>query len=206
MDPMLIAFGTFVAVALTCMIFSYPLYRENRFYRFAEFTSVAAAVGNATVIAVRYLYTTNVMPAFSGGGYLPVVLMIFSLLLFATFFRKYSYITRLPTSILVGVGSGIALRTVVQTQVVGQIWGIMLPLTSGSTTPVDNLIGVIATVFVVAYFLMTRRYPGRSAAIPKVGRYFMMVFFGSTIGASVATFVIWCSGRILFILRALGLV
>ena len=204
MDPMLTTFGTFVAVAFTVMIFSYPLYRENRIYRFAEFTCVAAAIGNATVIAIRYLYTTNVTPAFKG-DYLLLVTMTFSFLLFATFARKYAYLTRLPMAFLVGVGSGVALRTVAQTQFVGQIWGSMVPLLSGTTTPADNLIIVISTIFVMAYFLMSRRYTGWTAAIPKAGRYFMMVFFGATLGSSVATFVIWCSGRILFILRAFGL-
>jgi predicted tellurium resistance membrane protein TerC len=205
MDPMLTTFGTLVAVAFTVMIFSYPLYRENRIYRFAEFTSVAAAVGNATVVAVRYLYSTNVTPAFKG-DYLAVITMLFSFLLFATFLRKYAYVTRLPMSFLVGVGSGVALRTVLQTQFVGQIWGTMIPLTSGSITPIDNLIIAVSTVLVIAYFLMSKRYSGKMAAIPKCARYFMMVFFGATLGTSVATFVIWCSGRILFILRAIGLV
>jgi len=209
MDPILITFGTFVAVALTVMIFSYPLYRENRIYRFAEFTAVAAAVGNATVVAVRYLYTSNVMPAFTG-NYLLVVEMVFTFLLFTTFLRKYAYLTRLPMSFLVGIGSGIALRTVLETQFVGQIWGTMIPLISGSKTPVDNLIIVVSTILVIFYFLHSKRLSSSLAgrtyqSLPKLSRYFMMVFFGATLGSGVATFVIWCSGRIMFILRALGL-
>lgn len=200
---MLEPFGTWIAFAFTLMILSFALYKENRFFRFAEYTAIASSLGNGVVVAIRYINSTFVQPPLTTGGlsFLYIFAVLFAALLFLQYKQQYRWVARYPMAIIVGVGLGIAARTSLETEVVKQVWAAMTPLTS-----VNNVIALIITLTVLLYFLMTPKYestPGK--ALIKAAQAFLFVLFGAKLASAIPMYVAWASGRVQFILSALGL-
>lgn len=185
------------------MILSFALYKENRFFRFAEYTAIASSLGNGVVVAIRYINSTFVQPPLTTGGlsYLYIVAVAFAALLFVQFNQQYRWVARYPMAIIVGVGLGVAARTSLETEVVKQVWAAMTPITS-----VNNVIALVITVTVLVYFLMTPKYenaPGK--IIIQTAQAFLFVLFGAKLASAIPMYVAWASGRVQFILDVFGL-
>lgn len=194
---MLEPFGTWIAIAFTMMILSFGLYKENRFFRFAEYTVIASSLGNGVVVSLRYINSTFVQPPLTTGGlsYLYLVAILFASLLFVQFNKDYRWVARYPMAIIVGVGLGVAARTSLETEVIKQVWAAMTPITS-----VNNLISLVITVSVLLYFLMTPKYdnaPGK--VLIKAAQAFLFVLFGAKLASAIPMYIAWASGRIQFI-------
>lgn len=200
---MLEPFGTWIALAFTVMILSFGLYKENRFFRFAEYTAIAASLGNGVVVAIRYINDTFVQPPLTTGGlsYLYILAVIFAALLFVQYNREYRWVARYPMAIIVGVGLGVAARTSLETEVVKQVWASMTPLNS-----VNNIISFIITTIVLLYFLMSPKYEGTlGETLISTAQAFLFVVFGAKLASAIPMYLAWASGRVQFILNALGL-
>ena len=200
---MLEPFGTWIALAFTIMILSFGLYKENRFFRFAEYTAIAASLGNGVVVALRYINDTFVQPPLTTGGlsYLYILAVIFGALLFIQYNREYRWVARYPMAIIVGVGLGVAARTSLETSVVKQVWAAMTPLNS-----INNIISVVITITVLLYFLMSPKYEGTlGEALIKAAQAFLFVTFGAKLASAIPMYIAWAAGRIQFILNAIGL-
>jgi hypothetical protein len=200
---MLEPFGTWIALAFTFMILSFGLYKENRFFRFAEYTAIAASLGNGVVVAIRYINDTFVQPPLTTGGlsilYLPAV--IFGALLFLQYNREYRWVARYPMGIIVGVGLGVAARTSLETEVVKQVWASMTPLNS-----INNIISLVITITVLLYFLMSPKYEGTlGEALIKAAQAFLFVVFGAKLASAIPMYIAWAAGRVQFILKTFGL-
>lgn len=95
------------AALLTLCCFSF-LYRENRFYRFAEYTYIGVAVGNSVVMSMYSLNSISITPITKGAVDI-LLIQLFALLLIAQPFKITRWIARFPNAVLVGVGTGIAM-------------------------------------------------------------------------------------------------
>ncbi|MEM2892678.1 MAG: hypothetical protein QW486_00860 [Candidatus Bathyarchaeia archaeon] len=199
--------GNLIALAFTLMILSFTLYKENPFYRFAEYTAVAVSLGNGVVVAILYIKSTFVEPSVRGTAnpaYL--FLVIFAALLFFQYREQYRWLSRYPLAIIVGVGMAIALRTSLETEVFKQVWATMLPLVGGKYTMFDNLLTISITLITMLYFLMTRKYAGKLSFVPMVTRWFLMINFGANLATRIPMYLAWATGRIEFILKFFGLI
>jgi len=194
--------GTLVALILTLAIFSF-LYRENPFYRFAEYLLVGISVGYYLVIICRNtLYPMVIDRIFIRGELLAIVPVILGLLMFARLSRKWAYLSRLPLALMIGFGAGISIPAMLQARIMKQMSASMLPLTS--INGIIILIGVISTIL---YFYFSKKQEGFYGNITRLGTYFLMIFFGATFGYTVMSRVSLLIGRLEFILRdAIGIV
>jgi len=185
------------------MILSFGLYKENRFFRFAEYTAIAASLGNGVVVALRYINDTFVQPPLNTGGlsYLYIVAVLFGALLFVQFNREYRWVARYPMAIIVGVGLGVAARTSLETSVVKQVWAAMTPLTS-----INNITSFVITFTVLLHFLMSPKYEGTPGqALLKAAQAFLFVTLGAKLASAIPMYIAWAAGRVQFILKAFGL-
>ena len=204
---MLEPLGTWIALAFTVMILSFGLYKQNRFFRFAEYTAIAASLGNGVVVAIRYIYSTFVEPPMTQGGLsiLYLLAVVFAALLFLQYVGEYRWAARYPMAIIVGVGLGVAARTSLETEVVKQVWAAMIPLSGSGMDLFNALLSFVITISVLAYFLMTPKYTGSKSYILKAAQAFLFVGFGAKLASAIPMYVAWASGRIQFILKAVGL-
>lgn len=195
--------GYFVGVPFTLFIYSYALYKDNPTFKFAEYTGIAAALANASVISLEFTRDNWVKPIASGTmspAYI-IVLGIGLLYLARYTSQEYRWLVRYPVAILIGTRIGLLMRGNIEATLVNRTVGLIRNIFI-----LDNFIIVIFALPVLLYFVMSgtedsiqRRYS------LKLGKWAMMISFGAILGTRVATFVSWCTARVLYILEAFSL-
>ncbi len=194
--------GTLMALVLTILVFSF-LYKENPFYRFAEYLLVGISVGYYLVIICRNtIYPLVIEQLFFEGEYLVLVPVCLGLLMFARLNKRWAYLSRLPLSLMIGFGAGISIPAMLQARILRQMSASMQSL--ATINGVVILVGIISTI---AYFYFSKRQEGVFGKVTRLGTYFLMVFFGATFGYTVMSRISLLIGRFEFILRdALGVI
>jgi len=194
--------GSFVAVVLTFLIYSF-LYKENKFYRFAEYSFIGVASGYWLMIAITNLQSVAWGPILKG-NYSYVIPLILGVALFARLSKGYSWLARWPVAIVVGTGTALALRGFVDAMFIGQIRAtIAVPMNF------DNILIAVITACSLFFFMFTMEHKGPVGIVAKIGRYGLMVYFGVLFGNHVMTRMALLTSRFIeiqkFILKVLGL-
>lgn len=180
------------------------LYKDNVFYRFVTLTMVGATAGYTAAVSVNTIYTRG-WTKIVGGNFLLLVPFILGPLFLTRVSRKYDWLSRYPTSIVVGVGLGLSMSTYIKPQFTDQIRATILPLFTAADplTAFNNLVVFVCVTSVLSYFLFT--IPRVSESPPmkvlgKIGRLAMMSAFGATFGATIIGRITYLLGRLQFIL------
>jgi hypothetical protein len=156
------------------------LYKENPVYRFAEHLFVGIAAGHAISMAFGNVRDVAVRPAFRDGKVALLIPCLLGILLFFRFSRKYAWLARYPIALITGIGSGMALRGIPSSQILAQVAGIFVPLTS-----ISNIILVVGVIGTLVYFLFTKEHKGAVGTLASVGKWIMMISFGATFGTTI---------------------
>jgi len=211
-----------IGAILTLAILSF-LYKENPFYRTAEYLFVG--VSNGYFIAFMYhnvflpvlanpLKTATIQVTKEGlspGLFNPVnevnfLLLIpafIGLLYITRFIPKISWLVRIPIAFYLGYYIGLYIPTVLEASIFRQLQGTILTKGSFATTlggiwAVIILIGVVCTVI---YFFFSKEHKGTLGAASKVGIVFVMVGFGASFGYTVMARISLAIGRFLFLFK-----
>jgi hypothetical protein len=190
-----------MAAVFTIWIYSVA-FRDNDFFKFAEYTFVGAAAGHSLVYAVdnlrRYGWD-NMM----GGAYLYAVVFLLGILLYSRYHPQYYWVSRYPLSIMVGLGIGLSMRSVITAEFIAQIKSTAsISLFSGSLWKiVQNWIFVILVVSTVYFFIFTipEAHEGGLSIIPKIARYGMMAAFSYSFANTVLSRYNMIFGRLDFL-------
>jgi hypothetical protein len=169
--------STWVAALLSLGALSF-LYRENKFYNLAESIFIGVGTGYAFVLAWSNIKLKG-FQQLAGGNFLTIIPLLLGLCLLGKMSPSTACLGRLPAAMLMGMGSAIALRGAIQSELVRQIVATCVPLNS-----VDNIIIVTGTIATLSYFLFSMKDTGSKASsglrvLSKYGRYVMMVSFGA---------------------------
>jgi hypothetical protein len=187
--------GTLIAAILTLFIFSF-LYRDNPFYKFAEYLLVGISVGYLIVISIKTIVLPKLYyPIFREGDFLYLIPGILGIFMFLRFFPKLSWLSRISMALIIGAGAGVSIPAVLQAQIYTQMKASM-----GSYTSVNNIIVTLAVITTLSYFFFSREHKGVLGFSAKIGIFFMMVFFGATFGYTVMSRVTLLIGRAQFLL------
>ena len=191
-----------LASLFTIWIYSIA-FRDNDFFKFAEYTFVGAAAGHSLVYGVdnlrRYGWD-NLM----GGAYLYIVVFLLGILLYSRYHPQYFWVSRYPLSIMVGLGIGLSMRAVVTAEFIAQIKSTAAIQLIGVTDPiklVSNLIFIILVVTTVYFFLFTfpKAHEGGLGVIPRIARYGMMAAFSYSFANTVLSRYNMIFGRLDYI-------
>lgn len=191
-----------LASLFTVWIYSIA-FRDNDFFKFAEYTFVGAAAGHSLVYGVdnlrRYGWD-NLM----GGAYLYIVVFLLGILLYSRYHPQYFWVSRYPLSIMVGIGIGLSMRAVVTAEFIAQIKstaGIKLIGVSDPIALISNLIFIILVVTTVYFFLFTfpKAHEGGLSIIPRIARYGMMAAFSYSFANTVLSRYNMIFGRLDYI-------
>ncbi len=206
MADLITTVGTVAAVFLTLGLFSI-LYKENPWYRIAESIYLGLAIGYGVAFDLKYIrdqwggkWSTNTiyMVGFA-------LALIFGILWYARFNRKYFFLYRWPLAIVVGTGLGLALRTVIFAQFTQQLLPqvkLNLLLTSNPWQMLNNILMFLMVPAVLLYFWFTGSAQENPAmkVVNTFARYTMMLGFGYSFGATVLTRYSLFIGRSQFLL------
>lgn len=185
--------GVWIAALTTIGIISFA-FKDNPLYRFVENVYVGVSAGHALVLGWLNIRDLGIEPMTKKGDYSVLVPMILGILLYTRYSKKLSWMSRYPIALLVGIGSGLAIRGTIGSQIVSQVKGTILPLNS-----VNNAIIVLGTLGVLAYFFFSFEQKGAFKSVASFGRYVMMVSFGAAFGSTVMGRMALFIGRLQFL-------
>jgi hypothetical protein len=194
-------FGTIVAGILTLAILTF-LYRDNPVYKMAEHLLVGVSVGYVLVITwTNTLVDLLFRPLFGDGNMALLVPLLLGLLMFARFYRKTSFLSRIPLAALIGSGAGVAIPAMLGPRVLTQMSDTVKPLVGASgSIDFSAIVIIIGLLCTLAYFYFSREHRGNFGRMAKAGTYFLMVFFGATFGYTVMSRMSTFIGRMEFLL------
>jgi len=194
--------GVWIAAALTIFVWSF-LFKENIFSRFAEFTFVGMMTGHLIVMGVSNIRSYASVPL-SRGDLTVIVPVIFALMLYGAVSRRYYWLSRWPTALLMGTATALAVRGFLTAYIVSQSVGninaaravvgpdIMAALNSG--------IIIVFSICTFSYFLFTIGLKGAATvASRRIARLAMMVAFGAVIGNTVLAYMTMVLNRVIFL-------
>jgi hypothetical protein len=193
--------GTLIAGLLTLAIFSF-LYRDNPFYKFAEYLLIGVSIGYALVIT----WSTTLMdrlfvPLMGESEWHLVVPGLLGLMMFARLYKKTAQLSRIPIAVLIGAGAGLAIPAMLYARTLRQLGATVAPLITPEGWPsVTALVVVIGVITTISYFYFSREHRGFLGGAAKLGTYFLMIFFGTTFGYTVMSRMSIFIGRVEFLL------
>jgi len=193
-------FGVGIGAICTLAVYSF-LYRENPIYRFMEHILVGLSVGYMTAVVWTETMTPNWLDRLVGAdGRVPNLLWILpvfpGLLWYFQLSRRHVWLSRLIIMFFMGTGSGLAFRG--QFSYLfderGQVIQSFKPILTTSGGGIhftwlnfSGLVFIVVVLCVLSYFFFSFRHE-RSKALrlsSRLGRYFLMVCFGTIFGTTV---------------------
>ena len=189
-------FGIWIAAFLTLCIFSF-LYRDNPFYRFAEHLFLGVSVGYSIVLTIHQGFIpfawkpleTAFTDDTARSGFIKLIPICIGLLFFARLSPRRTWLIRYPIAILIGVGAGVAIPNVLQTDIFTQIHGTLTPFSQPGTLSAGEMFGaalmVIGVICTLTYFFFSVEHRGAVGGLSKIGIAFLMIGFGSAFGNTV---------------------
>lgn len=204
-EPLAIA-GIWAGFLLMLMVYSYVLYKETAFFRFAEHTYIAVGLGIAVVTAVKLIRDSAVIPLTQGQIHY-VVPILLGVALYGLFWRTTRWVSRYTMAFIVGVGTGLAMRGIITAQIVAQMQSVITPPTAPDGLAWFNYAFTgIGFVCCLMYFILTREHKGALAPPTKLGRYLIMLALGAYYGNTVMFRETMLAGRVEFMLKVLGII
>jgi hypothetical protein len=176
--------GLWIAVFITLMVFSF-LYKENPFYRLAEYIFVGLSSGYGFAAALRLFINQSLTPIIMG-SYDFNIPLILGALFYTQFSKKYSDLYRLPLSLAIGYGLGVTVWSVTEAFLITQIRATIIPVFTGdAVATIDALVLVVGTILSLSYFILYREQKGTWGRITRVGKYFILITLGAVFGSTV---------------------
>lgn len=186
--------GTWITALATLAIYSF-LYRDNPFYRAAEYLLVGLTVGYSLVISIKTVIWPGLVFPLISGEIAKVIPLVLGGIMLLRLVPRWSNWSRIPLALYVGAGAGISIPAMLKARVLQQMGATVAHVES--VNGIIMMVGVIATIL---YFYFSREQKGILQPVAKVGTYFMMVFFGATFGYTVMSRVSLLIGRMEFLL------
>jgi len=179
--------GALLTSMMVLMVWSW-LYRQNIFYAFAEHTVVGIAAGYASVVGITNLHKLAVQPMLRGTDYVLIIPIILGILLFTRYTSRFYWISSYGMAFIVGAGTGIAMRTIMEAQVLRQITAtIPLLARPGAMDLFNGIIIIVTMATTVTYFIYTREHRGALGHSARVGRVAIMIVLGNLYGSAIST-------------------
>lgn len=171
--------GVWIASLATLAIMSFA-YKDNPFYRLVENLYVGVSAGHAIVLGWGNIRDLGWNPLTKKGQWSLIIPMVLGILLYTRYFKRVSWVSRIPIAFMMGIGTGLAISGTIGSQIVTQAKANIVPLSS-----LNAVIIVFGTFGVLGYFFFLLEHKGPGGEIARFGRYVMMVSFGAAFGSTV---------------------
>lgn len=199
--PLSETIGIWLGAALTLCIFSF-LYKDNPFYKLAEHLFVGISAGYWATLEYHNVFRPNLWDPLTGEGRLLLLVpFAFGILLFSRFTKKFSWLSRWPMALIIGIYAGITVVGYGSGDLILQIRANLLPLwTDNWLTSFSNILLTLGVITGLIYFFFSKEHKGALGAGAKVGIWFLMISFGASFGYTVMSRMSLLIGRIYFLM------
>ena len=204
-ESIVLAAGAWISVFFTLAVYSF-LYKENPIFRFAEYTFIATGIGYYVAFNVWYCYdlaigTPEGTIGLLGGQWWWIFAFLLGIIYYFVLTKKYFWVYRYSLAIIIGVGAGLTLRTLVQAQILSNIMSTFMNLSPTDTAGnliifnsadvagaslINNLLILVLVFGAVIYFFFTSEH-GVIKNLGRLGRVCLMTAFGAAYGNTIMT-------------------
>lgn len=201
--------GIWIGVLLTLCIGSI-LWRHNPLYSLAEHILVGFTAGHLVVVNYFNVVRFGFEPMIKEGMWINAIPIIIGLLFYGRFFKRASWLTRIPLAYFFGFSGAIGITGMLDASIRQQIYATVLPLWDGSAPlvwnvipriDINNIIIIFGTITTLIYFFMTKKHRGLTGRMARVGRVFIMITLGARFGTVVMSRLSLLIDRIYFLLH-----
>jgi len=171
-------------------------YKDNPVYRFSEHLYVGLFAGyNVMMNWFNYGKPTIYTRILKDGQWTYVIPIIIGLIIYTRYIKSIAWMSRYTLSFLLGIGAGYVLTKDFKALFLDQVAATFVNLGN-----LDNLILAVGVVCTIVYFFFTVERKGVPGYIGQVGKWVMMIAFGSAFGNTVMARVSLFLGRLQFLL------
>jgi hypothetical protein len=215
--------GTWIAALLTLSILSF-LYKDNPFYKFAEYLFVGVSAGFWIAYNYHNLLVPNLVDPLKAAftvlltenrldlRWLTIIAGVLGVTMLFRFFPKVAWVSRYGIAFSVGLGAGLMFIVYLQANCIYQIWGtVKLPpvvvTASAAGWQVDwgasaaNTLLIVGVVSALVYFYFSKEHKGLLGGTARLGIWFLMVSFGAAFGYTVMARISLLIGRMEFLIE-----
>ncbi|RJS89122.1 hypothetical protein CW700_05415 [Candidatus Bathyarchaeota archaeon] len=168
------------------------LYGDNPLFRIGEYTYTATVVAHSVVTGIQTL-RSRFLPLFTGAKPILIVPLILGIMSLFVVWKKYAWLASFPIAIMIGVGTGLSIRTLMATDVVGNINAVVSEAGKILVPPLSSQLGyfvrVVFTIAAVVYLLFTVFLRGPLSKpveyIRTFGKYVFLAYLGLSVGNAV---------------------
>lgn len=166
-----------IGALLTFMVLS-MLWKENVLFRIAEHIMIGSGIAHVVVSTLYKVIGSGDFYMSEWYVYIPVILL--GLMFYTKYTKTYRWMMRYPTALVVGIGTGLVVRTLPKVQIVDQIALTINPLTGSPMAIFTNLIILVGVITGLYYFIFYDKLSTNtvSASIRSVGLTFILISFG----------------------------
>jgi len=196
--------GLLLGAMFIMMVFSGYLYKETVWIHIAEHVFIGTSVGYMLVLAIKNIVDNAWTPLVSG-KYSYILPIVLGLMLLLRYSKKTSFFSRWPLALMIGVGTGLAIKGVVIAWLISQIQSTAKIATTSPAAIINSLIILLGVVSGLIALIETKEQIGAMKPAVNLGRTYLMAFFGVAFGLTVMTRFSVLFGGIAYILQAFGL-
>jgi hypothetical protein len=201
------SFGTFLWTSLgaflTLCIFSF-LYRDNVFYKIAEHLVVGVSAGYFVIILWHNGLQPNLFDMLKDGNFYLlwlnssqpwyIIPAILGAMMWTRFSRKWSWVSRWPIALYMGIATGVAVPLEMKNRINLQLYASMQQLDWGNffgkgildaASGLSGLIIFLGTLAALFYFFFSKEHSGAFKGVAKFGIWILMIGFGASFGYTV---------------------
>lgn len=175
---------------LTFSIWS-MLYKENKFFKWGQYTYIGVVVGHEVVTGLSTL-RSRFSPLLSGADPSLLITLILGIMSVFVVWKTYAWVASIPISIIVGVGTGLSLYSLVKTDVLRSMYSALGEATqivgASPSTAMINIIRVAITVLAMFYFIFTIELKGPLRHLTTAAKYLLFIIFGFTVGNALTSY------------------
>jgi len=170
--------GIWISALIANIIVLY-LFKKTYAYTLVERLLVGSATGYSLIVNMESLNTVGFKPLLAGKYDLIIAFVLF-LLLWTRLIPKISWLSRYPTSYLIGIGLGVALSTSISGQIIGLSVSTIAGIVNAKNiySMINAIIIFIGVISSSCYFIYTKEHTGWWGIFVRIGVLYMYVLFG----------------------------
>lgn len=185
--------GVWLAAFATIFIYSYLL-GDNPLFKFAEHFYIGIAAAHAVVLGYQNIQEMAWKPLVAG-KWIMIIPLVMGLLLYTRFVKDWSSLSRIPIAFLVGLAAALSIRGALDASLIKQVAATMVPVTD-----FNSFIFPIMVATTITYFFFTAGSKTKGIQFSaQIGRWVMMIAFGSAFGNTVMARMSLVIGRLQFL-------
>ncbi len=191
MDLLGMALGTFLIFSTLSM-----LYKDNPFFRVGQMAVMGSSISHFILLNMTNVYNNALTPLMSGDT-LMVIPLVLGLLMYSRLIKSISWLARYPTSVLIGIGTGVMVAGTVSGQVLDQIAVTITDVLNGGG--INSMIIAVGVVTSITFFIFTKEHTGAVGTSAKIGRKFLMISLGANWSGELVWYLTQLVGRMMYI-------